>query len=136
MLRAAPPERWRDLAEAVAAVETEDVHATWAGGETAGGVTQVPYPVYSPAVEHLRAALGGVGAVVVFAWPHWGGLDRYRDAAALRHAPPADAARFVTAILRGERFGDGTIANAVDDGRLPAAARRLVEWYQARAGAG
>lgn len=130
VLRAAPPERWHALAEAVAAVEAEDVHATWAGGETVDGATQMPYPVYSQAVERLLSALGGVGAVVVFAWPRWDGLDRYADAAALRDAPAADAARLVTAIVRGERFGDGTIANAVDNGRLTAAARRLLEWYE------
>ncbi len=130
VLRAAPPERWRDLADAVAAVEAEAGHATWAGGETVDGATQVPYPVYSAAVERLLAALGGVGAVVVFAWPRWDGLDRYDTAAALHHAPAADAARFVTAVLRGERFGDGTILNAVDDGRLTAAARRLLEWHE------
>lgn len=133
MLRAAPPDRWRDLADAVTAVEAEDVHATWAGGETVGDATQMPYPVYSAAVERLIAALGRAGAIVVFAWPRWDGLGRYDDPAALRHAPAADAARLVTAILRGERFGEGTIANAVDDGRLPAAARRLIEWYETQA---
>lgn len=130
VLRAAPPDHWRALADAVAAVEAEAVHVTWAGGETVGGATQVPYPVYSTAVERLRAALGGVGAVVVFPWPRWAGLGRYDDPAALRLAPAADAARLVTAILRGERFGEGTIANAVDDGRLTAATRRLLEWYE------
>lgn len=129
-LRAAPPDRWRDLAYAVAAVEAADVHTTWAGGETVGGATQVPYPVYSAAVERVLAALGGVGAVVVFAWPRWDGLDRYDGPATLRDAPAADAARLVTAILRGERFGEGTIANALDDRRLTAAARRLLEWHE------
>jgi len=129
VLRAAPAERWRGLADALAAVEAEDVHATWAGGETVAGVTQMPYPVYSDAVERLKSALGAVGAVVVFAWPRWEGLERYADPAALAGAPAADAARLVTAILRGERFGDGTIANAVADGRLQAAARRLLAWH-------
>ncbi|HVF20943.1 MAG TPA: DUF6508 domain-containing protein [Mycobacteriales bacterium] len=129
-LRAAPPDRWRDLAAAVAAVEAADGHATWAGGATVDGATQAPYPVYSAAVERLLAAVGRVGAIVVFAWPGWDGLDRYDDPTRLRHAPAADAARLVTAIVRGERFGDGTIANAVDDGRLPAAVRRLLDWYE------
>ena len=45
-------------------------------------------------------------------------------------APVADAARMVTAVIRGERFGDGTIAAALDDGTLLAAAARLLHWYE------
>ena len=139
-LRAAPEEAWRELARALAAVEAEPRHATWHGGEQVVAVvdgveraaTQLPYPVYTEAVERFRRALTGVGAFVVFGWMQWDGLDRYRRADDLAGAPAADAVRLVTAILRSERFGDGSIEAALDSGLLTAAARRLLAWHDAR----
>ena len=139
VLRAAPGEAWDELANALRAVEEQASHATWHGGEqvvtVADGVervaTQVPYPVYSDAVERFRRALTGVGALVVFGWMRWDGLERYRRAADVAAAPVADAARLVTAILRSERFGDGSIEAALDSGLLTAAARRLLAWHDA-----
>lgn len=140
VLRAAPRERWADLAAAVRAVEAEPAerHVRWAGGEQVGTtmvdgvdrpVVQLPYPVYSDAAERLRAALGGVGAIVVFAWPGWDGAERYKTAADVATAPAADVARLVTSLVRGERFAEGTLADALSDGRLLAAARRLLAWH-------
>jgi hypothetical protein len=128
VLRAAPAERWDSLAAAVAAVEAAPPggHVTWAGGERlADGSTSMPYPVYGEEVERLRGALGGVGAVVVFAWPEWL-RGREWDAESVATAPVADAARLVTALLRAERFGEGTIAANLD--LLLGAARRLLAW--------
>lgn len=129
-LRAAPPERWRALAAAAdeVAAQPPAEWVRWEVGRRVDGATHMPYPVYSDAVERLHGALGAVGAVVVFGWTDWEEGQRY-DAAALATAPAADAARVVTSVVRGERFGDGTIAAALDDGRLLAAARRLVEWW-------
>jgi hypothetical protein len=133
--RRAPDAAWRELAEAVSAVEAETVHATWHGGErvttATGTATQLPYPVYGAAVERLRGALGGVGAIVVFDWMGWDGRRRYRDAADVAGGPAADAVRLVTAILRSERFVDGAIEDAVGAGLLQGAARRLLAWYEA-----
>lgn len=129
-LNAAPEERWTELAAAADAVEAEPPHehVRWAGGELVDGARQMPYPVYSAAVERLLSALGQVGAVVVFPWPQWDGAARYRDPTAFATAPAADVARYVTSVMRAERFGDGVIANEVASGRLVAAARRLVTW--------
>ena len=143
-LRAAPGEAWRELASALAAVEGEARHATWHGGEQVVAIvdgveraaTQLPYPAYTEAVERFRRALTGVRAFVVFDWMHWDGLDRYRRAADLDGAPAADAVRLVTAVVRSERFGDGSIEAALDSGLLTAAARRLLAWHDADAGHG
>jgi hypothetical protein len=120
-LRATPDSAWRELAAAADAVAAETVHATWTGGDG-----HMPYPLYTEAAERLRSAVGRVGAIVVFAWPDWDGLGR--DARAIAEGGAADAARMLTAILRSERFGDGSIENALNDGRMVAAARRLLAW--------
>ena len=139
VLAAAPGEAWDELAGALRAVEGESRHATWHGGEqvvtVVDGVervaTQAPYPVYTDAVERFRAALMGVGAFVAFRWMHWDGRERYRHAADVATAPPADVVRLVSAIVRSERFGDGSIAAAMDSGLLTAAARRLLACHDA-----
>ncbi|MGY1704681.1 DUF6508 domain-containing protein [Geodermatophilus sp. SYSU D00697] len=124
----------RDRARLRAAVEAvrhaPPPLAEWHGGApNADGVIQLPFPVHHPAVDELVTALGRAHAVTRFDRMHWQGGRRYPDAAAVRRAPVADAVRLVTMFVRGERFADGTIAAAVEDGRLLAAAQRILdEW--------
>jgi len=83
------------------------------------------YPEYD-AVEQLVAALVAVNAQPVFDWMNWYGSRRYPGGAGLAGAPVADAMRLVTVLVRGERFCDGTIAKALEDGSLLAAAERII----------
>jgi hypothetical protein len=87
------------------------------------------YPEYSAGVEQLVAALLAVNAQPVFDWMSWDGSRRYPGGVELAAAPVADAMRLVTVIFRGERFCDGTIAKAIEDGSLLAAAERIVAEY-------
>ncbi len=45
---------------------------------------------------------------------------------------PADAIRLATTIVRGERFGDGHIAQAVERGTLQAILASLAAWRRER----
>ncbi len=103
--------------------------AEWRGGQRgADGVIQAPFPVYHPAVDRLVSALYQVHAVATgFDWMHWDGARRYPHAADVLTAPVADAVRLITVIVRGERFSDGRIASAIEDGRLLAAAQRVLD---------
>ncbi|MDH6108416.1 hypothetical protein P3T36_003940 [Kitasatospora sp. MAP12-15] len=73
-------------------------------------------------------ALSSVGAVTplyhwtAFPLPPLSWEETYR---------PGDAVRAATAVVRGERFSDGTIGTAYLDGTLYAAASSLVAWYEA-----
>ena len=133
-----PPDRWDALWTAVDRLDSSAEHITWGGGGQVGTtvvdgveapVYQMPYAVYSDEVERLRGALGGVGAVVPFAWPDWHGIRTYRGGQNLDRAPVADAVRLLTAIIRSERFSDGSIAGALADGTLPAALSLLRRWH-------
>lgn len=84
------------------------------------------YPQYSARVDELLAALTAVNAQPVFDWMSWDGPRKYRAGAGLDEAPVADAMRLVTAIVRGERFCDGTIAQALEDGSLVAATEWII----------
>lgn len=86
----------------------------------------LPYPEYGEAVQELVAALVAVNAQPMFDWVRWSRSQRYAGGVGLAQAPVADAMRLITVILRGERFSDGTIAKAIEDGRLLAAAERIL----------
>lgn len=55
----------------------------------------------------------------------------------LAQAPVAEAMRLVTVIVCGERFSDGAIAKAIEDGSLLTAAKRIIavlDEHQAESG--
>jgi Family of unknown function (DUF6508) len=136
VLRGVSSDQWDEIWSALDEVIVDPEPIRWEGGGPAGTttingvehpVTSLAYPVYSAAVERLRAALGVL--VVPFAWPEWDGVRRYRGGRGMAGAPAADAVRMITAVLRSERFSDGSIAGAIADDSLPAAVRRLRVWH-------
>jgi hypothetical protein len=130
-LAATPPEAWAELGAALDGVATlgPDDYASWVEGSAdADGVVHLGWPTYAPEVERLRSAIGDAGLVVPYAWPQWTGIERYRTGTGMDAAPAEDAVRMVTAVIRSERFGDGSIEGALRDGTLQAAVRRTLTW--------
>jgi len=131
LLRAAPADhiRLRTAIEVMKRSVTENSIVGWSP-MTGDGSTKdphvLPHPEYDEAVPQLIAALVAVNAQPVFDWMRWGRSRRYASGVGLAQAPVADAMRLVTAIVRGEHFNDGTIAKAIEDGSLLAAAERIV----------
>lgn len=74
-------------------------------------------------------ALRSLAGVVVFDWGAWGGHQRYAAGKGLDAAPVTDAIRLVTALSRLERFADGTIDDAANNGTIAAIATRLHRWH-------
>jgi hypothetical protein len=137
-LVSAPAGRWHALWDAVDALNEEREHARWEGGEQVDTtavdgvqrpVYQMPYVIYSEAVNRIVQSLYELGAVVPFNWHEWEGVQRYRMGHGLEAAPVSDAVRLLTAIIRADRFTEGTIAVTLEDGTLPAALQRLRRWY-------
>lgn len=145
-LRAAAAERWHDLWAAVDALAGEPEKGRWAGGETVRTIVvdgvekpviQMPYVVYSPAALDVIAKVGGLGASQPFDWQAWDGLNRYPEGRGLDQAPVAESIRIVTAIVRSDRFGEGTLLASLEDGTFMAAIDRLRRWYdEERSGSG
>lgn len=138
ILRRAQPEAWAALWSAVDALQAEHEHMTWAGGKQVDTtvvegverpVFQMPYAVYSPATERVVRALYDLEAIVPFNWPEWEGARMYREPSALDTAPVADAVRLLTAIVRRDRFAEGTIGASLADGTLLASLSRLRRWH-------
>lgn len=137
-LAAQPTERWQELWDAVDALEAQPESATWAGGQqidtavvdgTERPVFQMPYVIYSDAVERVLRLLYDLDVVTPFRWPEWDGVTLYRSGRGLSEAPVADAVRLATAVVRADRFCEGTIAATIEDGTLQAILRRLRRWF-------
>ena len=128
-LAAAPPSAFAELWAAADSLAAEDAHGTWVDG-VEREVRHMPYVDRSPALDRVHTALGGVGAIVPFDWPSWGGLARYRSADDVARATVAEAVRLVTALVRGDRFNEGLLLAAADDGRLAAAIAVIRQWSE------
>jgi hypothetical protein len=84
----------------------------------------MPYFAFSAeAIEFLKAA-----PIEVFAWPEWLQTDEAHqllaDHTATAQATDEQLVKLLTALTRGDRFGEGTLANACESGLLAAIARR------------
>ncbi|MEV0278324.1 DUF6508 domain-containing protein [Streptomyces sp. NPDC050610] len=118
---------WRELRAAGEALTAADRDVQWTpGGPGPDGTGRMPYPQYSEALWRVVGALSAVGAVT----PAYRWTDRPMPARqADGRLTAADAVRAATAIARGERFRDGTIAAAANSGMLDAVVAALLAWY-------
>jgi hypothetical protein len=139
LLLPASRDRWDALWEAVDELEQETQHVRRGGGVQVDTtvvdgverpVIQMPYAIYSDATQLVIRGLDEVGAIVPFDWPHWDGIDHYKGGDGLVSAPVADAVRMATAIIRADRFSEGTIAANLENGTLFAVLQRMRRWFQ------
>lgn len=119
------------VADEFAALPHADDDCRWqAPEERPDGVIVIGFPVYGERVRRACAVLYDVGAVTpAYDWMRHPAPTVPQGGALLA---PADAIRLATATLRGERFGDGTIAAALERGSLQAVFASLSTWYRAQ----
>jgi hypothetical protein len=130
-MAAGSPDLWARLFAAADALRSDpEPSAMVPAVQQSDGSYSFPYPRYSDTVEEIVQLLYDLNIVVPFDWDAWyqdGGRIPSPDEVARGSA--AEAARLVTAIVRAERFSEGTLANALADGTLEAALARLRRWY-------
>jgi hypothetical protein len=118
------------LAKFVAVFETPGFSfGQWSESrETRPGVREMPYYIFSQGAEDFRAAVGRTGWVKPFDWGAWlqtpegKSLKEDRDAVARADVP--QLGKLLTAIIRSERFSEGSFAGAFESGLLTAICRR------------
>jgi len=101
----------------------------WDASPRVDGVLHMPYYVFGPTADAFRSAVGRGGWIVAgFDWMTWLQTER---GAALRDRPEAlaaasvdDLAKLITAIVRSDRFVEGSIAGAFESGLLTRIAQR------------
>ncbi len=108
------------------------------GGEPIGpGVVSMPYPVEAEIVRAFRDAAYREGWVMPgFDWSDWAKTPEaaayFADPSALAAAPEGDLYRAITALVRADRFAEGRLAKAVEDGTVGAIAARAAALLAAR----
>jgi hypothetical protein len=120
-------ERLRRLASHLDAFEAPGfTFGEWEPSRTdAQGRTSLPWFRFSPAAEAFRRDAAAL--VEPFDWPAWlrtPAGSRLRDPEAVADADAADLGRLLTAILRSDRFTEGSLAGAHESGLLTAILRR------------
>jgi hypothetical protein len=95
------------------------------------GVIHLGWYRFSPAAEAFLADVRSGGWVQPFDWMAWLETSRgkalFTDPAAIADASVDELQQLVTALVRSERFGDGTLASAYESGVLTAILRRASE---------
>lgn len=121
--------RLRRLAAYRPVLERGMQFGTWAGGERLpDGTIQMPWYAFSAEADWLLNDVRAGGWVKPFDSPAWLSTKRGQrlmtDHDAIARASTEELGRLLTALVRQERFGDGTLAAAHDSGLLAAIARR------------
>jgi len=137
-------DRLRELAdlEPVLASATEADFGTWSTPPPKGDVLHLPQYAFGAAGEAFLAVVGRGGWVFPFDWGAWlatpEGAALHGDGAAeaVVRATPLQLARLLTAIVRSDRFVEGSIAGAFGSGLLLAIARRAGALADAHASMG
>lgn len=101
---------------------------SWEAPPPVDGVDHMPYFTFGPTADAFRAALGRGGWIVIgFDWMRWMQTDgqSLRDRPeALAEACPKDLAKLLTAIVRSDRFVEGSLLGAFESGLLTRIAQR------------
>jgi hypothetical protein len=126
-------DRLRPLAELVPLLEAPDADfGAWDAPGPVDGEYHMPYYTFGATADAFRAAVGRGGWMIVgFDWRTWLETDEgraFRDRHdALASANPDQLAWLLTAIIRSDRFVEGSIAGAFESGLLARIARRAAQ---------
>jgi hypothetical protein len=131
-------DRLRALADVLPALEAPDADfGHWELPPPRDGVHSLGWFEFGPTAEAWRATVArGDWIVVGFDWQAWLAGDEGRalrdDPAAIASATPEDLARLLTAIVRSDRFVEGSIAGAFESGILAGISRRAAALLESR----
>jgi hypothetical protein len=121
--------RLRLLASYRPALARGDQFGEWAGGQRlADGAIQMPWYSFSEEAQKFLRALHRAEWVQPFDWPRWLSTKRGQqllgDTAAIAEATANELSQILTALIRQDRFAEGTLAGAYESGILAAVAWR------------
>jgi hypothetical protein len=131
-------DRLRALADVLPALEAPDADfGHWELPPPRDGVHSLGWFEFGRTAEAWRAAVGrGDWIVVGFDWRSWLAGDEGRslrdDPAAIANATPDQLAWLLTAIVRSDRFVEGSIAGAFESGLLAGISRRAAALLESR----
>ncbi|WP_209559792.1 DUF6508 domain-containing protein [Frigoribacterium sp. PvP032] len=110
----------------------------WKGGQRmASGAIQMPYTSLGPELSRAVDALAEAGLLVPFAWTTWEKGRRYlQDPTTWPEMTPVDGVKTLVTAVRANRFSEGVLLEAADDGVLHRALEAVIEGCSGRSGPG
>ena len=126
-------DRWSELWTIAGAISELATPGEWGGGNVIGRTDDghdlrvMPYMIYAEPVIRYEQLFYEMELVV----PYERVLDQNRTVSELDwidSASISDVVRFNSAIIRGERFGEGILGSAIDAGAIAAIVTKLREW--------
>ena len=123
-------DRLRPLADLVPILEAPDADfGRWDTTPTVNGTEHLPWYSFGPTADTFRAAVArGEWIILGFDWMAWLQTDEGRslrdDPTGVGDATPDQLAKLLTAIVRSDRFVEGSLAGAFESGLLARIARR------------
>jgi hypothetical protein len=100
------------------------------GGEkTASGAIQMPYIENDPLLLEFITFMYEKGLTIIFNWKDWdegGRLYKSEDPTKYDDVDLATALKLITAVIRQDRFAEGSLAGAFESGGFPKLVNRLV----------
>lgn len=117
------------LRDAAARLDAASSVGGWVEPPRAPGAgPTLPVPQLSIDAAALITVINSLDIDIPFDWPHWSRgrwLAEKPDHAS--EATPAEAAMLINTVQRFDRFSDGALLKAFEDGVVQAAARRMLE---------
>lgn len=123
------PAEWNALDVALQRVEAADSLGAWTDPfQLDDGSWRMAYASLSTEANDFIRALDDLGLQLPFDWPSW---DQRRTLAEspdqLAEATPVEAAMFLFALGRSDRFVEGELLGAFESGLIQRSARRLLQ---------
>lgn len=117
-------EDWQDIESINAQIQSHT--GTWGemkGGEKDGsGIIEMPYAATDPLIHKFLELWYDKGLVVPFDWSKWDeGRNWYADTSDQKYKAldQETALKLLTAVIRNDRFNEGALLRAFEDGEFP-----------------
>lgn len=125
---------WDELRGLVDRVDAHDgAYGEWARPKkNEDGTVSFGYAVNGPLISDVVRFLYGKDLLLNgFIWPEWDEGQRAigdKDVATVAQSSPEDALRYITFMLRADRFSEGALLGFFGDGLMPAVLRRALDF--------
>lgn len=101
------------------------------GKELSDGVIEMPFTIEKPIVSEVRKFLSDKRLIVMFDWSHWDegkAMFKVTKEDRFKNISLEDTVKLLTAIIRNDRFCDGTWADLFESGDAAKLLYRLLSY--------
>lgn len=121
-------DEWNTLREALNRVDSAESFGRWVGPvEQADGSRTMPYATLSAECDDFMRTLDRLGMHIPFEWTAWDhGRTLAESPERLERASQAEAAMVIFALWRSDRFVEGELLAAFENGLVQRATRRVL----------